>query len=411
MSGNGGFYKIEKSALWTIVGVILLFSTAIAVTLIAPRHVDSTWTSPASLFQVLMYEVEDPNIYLSSSATKGKELQYVRHLKNGFTLLAFKESENLRFVFPDSLKEYVTPFDSSELVLTSRLLLLRTPIGEMAEKEKELLKELASKDKSEKFSYQVLELYDPKKQEAFSIDRSGASFPNWIDNSFKIIDQEFSAPYHKGYGVVYVQNPKEFLVVQAGKEEQKRWRYDPSGIPISTLEQLVAPPFEFYSRKQLITLGERIYASEGCWYCHTDQTRTLIQDTVLNGSDSFPAPPSSPNEYIYENISFLGTRRIGPDISRVGIKKPSRDWHKGHFFSPKTASPGSIMPAFQHFFDNDPRGVGKSAIGIPNYQFEAIYQYLMTKGTRITPPTQGWWNGKDPVNTMAIIEGRKAKND
>jgi cytochrome c oxidase cbb3-type subunit 2 len=46
-------------------------------------------------------------------------------------------------------------------------------------------------------------------------------------------------------------------------------------------------------------------------------------------------------------------------------------------------------------------------MGIPNYQFEAVFQYLMTKGTRITPPTESWWLGKDPIDTKAIIEGKK----
>jgi len=132
-----------------------------------------------------------------------------------------------------------------------------------------------------------------------------------------------------------------------------------------------------------------------------------VQDVVLNGSDSYPAPPSSANEYIYQKITFPGTRRIGPDISRTGVKRPSRDWHKGHFWSPQSASKGSIMPAFRHFFDNDPRGTGHNQMGIPNYKFEAIYQYLMTKGTRIFPPTQAWWLGKDPIQTLEIIEGRK----
>ena len=66
---------------------------------------------------------------------------------------------------------------------------------------------------------------------------------------------------------------------------------------------------------------------------------------------------------------------------------------------------GLIMPSFRHFFDFDPRGTAKSPVGIPNYRFEAIYQYLMTKGTRITPPTQAWWLGKDPIRTKEIIEG------
>ena len=65
------------------------------------------------------------------------------------------------------------------------------------------------------------------------------------------------------------------------------------------------------------------------------------------------------------------------------------------------------MPSFRHFFDDDPRGTSKSPYGIPNYKFEAVYQYLMTKGTRITAPTQAWWIGKDPIQTTQIIEGKK----
>ena len=405
-------HRLDRSAILTIIGVILLFSTSIVVTLIAPRYVDPTWTSPSSPYQVQMYEVEDPYLYISSSATKGAELQHVRHLKKDFTLLAFKESENLRFVSPDELKKYVTIQGENKLKLTSRLLLLREPEGSMKDKAAllhQMLQEEHSKSskKIEKIGYQILELFDPDVQEAFSIDRSVGLLQNWVDKDFEILDDEPKQVYHKDYGVVYVQNPIEFRISQTKYENETRWRYDPNGNSVENIKELTRPPLQFISRKELISLGEHLYAIEGCWYCHTEQTRTLIQDTVLNGSALFPAPPSSPNEYIYQKITFPGTRRIGPDISRVGVKRPNRDWHKSHFWWPKTASPGSIMPAFQHFFDADPRGSGKNTIGIPNYKFEALYQYLMTKGTRITPPTQAWWTGNDPVKTIDIIEGKR----
>ena len=56
-------------------------------------------------FRLQMYEVEDPNLYLSSASTRGKELQYVHHLKKDFTLIAFKESENLRIVAPRRIEK------------------------------------------------------------------------------------------------------------------------------------------------------------------------------------------------------------------------------------------------------------------------------------------------------------------
>lgn len=404
-------HRLDGSAILTIIGVILLFSTSIIVTLIAPRYVDSTWTSPSSPFQSQMYEVEDPNFYLSSASSGGNDLLYVHHLKQDYTLVAFKEFENIRLVAPPELEKFITRVQDKELKLTSRLLLLREPQGEMEEKAKNVTESLQKEraaDSQEKIKYQILELYDPQTKEAFSYDPSWGILQNWVDRDFKILDEEVKQPYHQEYGVVYVQNPIEFRIKFIGSGPLQRWRYDPQGRAVKELAELKSPALGFYSRQELIYYGEHIYAIEGCWYCHTDQTRTLIQDTVLNGSDSFPAPPSSANEYIYQKITFAGTRRIGPDLSRVGVKRASRDWHKAHFWAPKTASVGSIMPAFQHFFDNDPRGTGRgTSMGIPNRQFEAIYQYLMTKGTRITPPTQAWWLGKDPIRTKEIIEGQR----
>lgn len=411
-------HKLDASAIWTVIGIILLFSSAVLVTLIAPHHVDPMWTSPSSEYQVQMYEIEDPYVYISSASTNGSDLQYVHHLKEDFTLSAFQESYTIRIIAPQELEKYVTHYQDPELKLTSRLLFLRNPISEEAKGQAKQLQARLQKEweashpnwKEEGLDYiryQILELYNPSLKEGFSVNPLGGAFQNWIDKDFTITDEQVKHSYHQNKGVVYVLNPMEYRISPVRFGSVERWVYDPDGRPVKDLEELKKPVLGFHSRQELVYLGEHIYAIEGCWYCHTDQTRTLIQDVVLNGSESYPAPPSSPNEYIYQKITFPGTRRIGPDLSRVGVKRPSRDWHKAHFWAPKTASAGSIMPAFQHFFDNDPRGTGKSTVGIPNHRFEAMYQYLMTKGTRITPPTEAWWLGRDPIKTKEIIEGQR----
>lgn len=354
--------NLELSAILTVLGIVLLFSCAVLVTLIAPSYIDPAWTTPSSAYQAQMYERSDPHFYISSG-THG-QLQYVHHLKEGVSYLAFKESDSLKIQAPDELKQYITRADEKELKITNRLLLLK---------------------KSE-VGY---ELYAPDGKEAFAMAMSDGIIQDWAQD------------------VIYISNPVEFRVLPYFENGKMKWLNDHQGEPIQTLEELKSPPYSFTSRKELIELGEHIFAIEGCWYCHTDQTRTLIQDVVLNGSDSYPAPPSSPNEYIYQKITFPGTKRNGPDLSRVGIKRPSRDWHKAHFWSPKTASAGSIMPAFRHFFDFDPRGTSPLKPGVPNKKFEAVYQYLMTKGTRITAPNEAWWLGKDPIQTKEIIEGKK----
>lgn len=403
-------HRLDLSAIFTIIGIILLFSTAIFFVLIAPGYVDRTWTEPTNPYQVQIYEISDPSVYIS---TISRERQFVYHLKRDFTLLAFQESEFIRIIAPEELNKYITKFNDNVLKLTSQLMLLRKPIeGSDEEKSAATLRsslqiEWKKSHEGSLPTFEILELYISEGNEAFAIAPSDGMIENWIDKDFKILDENSQQAYHADPGVIYVKNPIEYKIRSHQFDKKEEWEYSPSGQPIANMEELKSHPLGFHSREELIKAGEQIYASEGCHYCHTDQTRTLIQDVVLNGSDSYPAPPSTANEYIYQNVTFPGTRRIGPDISRVGVKRPSRDWHKGHFWSPATASKGSIMPSFRHFFDDDPRGTSSIVPGIPNYKFEAIFQYLMTKGTRITPPNQAWWLGKDPVQTKDIIEGRK----
>lgn len=424
---NGFIHKIDKSALATIIGIILLFSTSIIVILIAPRYVDPSWTEPTNPYQVQMYEVSDPNMYISSAGVEGgiSERQAVYHLQENYTLLAFQESEFIRIIAPSELEKYITRYGDQTLKLTSRLMLLRKPESNASNAtfdpsviaknlQKSLLTEWEQKnpnwqtENQLKPSYEVFELYIPGVQTAFAVAPPDGIIENWVDTNYTILDDLVKQPYHADPGVIYINNPREYRISHYKSGGEEGWRYNPEGETVTDLQQLKSHRLGFRSRQELIRLGEEIYAIEGCWYCHTDQTRTLIQDLVLNGSDSYPAPPSSANEYIYQRITFPGTRRIGPDLSRVGVKRPSRDWHIGHFWSPKTASSGSIMPPFQHFFDNDPRGSRRpGGIGIPNYQFEGIFQYMMTKGTRITPPTEAWWLGKDPIRTKEIIEGQR----
>lgn len=394
--------RFERSAIWTVVGVIVLFSSAILVTLLAPSHIDPSWTQNASSYQKQMHEIVDPNIYISTSNPERATLQYVYHLREGITLQAFVESSLVRILSPESLEEYVTRLDANRIRLTTRPLLLRSPRDRT--EEKQLQRKLRSewKGEGEAPHYLIYELFDPQKEEVFAITESDAL----IDPFTKEFDLVGTAPsYVSDEGAVFVKNPREYRVKKERFKGRTYMLYDENGAPIESLAALQKGEAQFLSRQELIDLGEDLYRVEGCWYCHTDQTRTLVQDVVLNGSASYPAPPSSANEYVYQRVTFPGTRRIGPDLSRVGIKRPHRDWHLSHFWHPQTESKGSVMPSFRHFFDGDPAGQLQAPYGIPNYQFEAIYQYLMTKGTRITPPSQAWWLGLDPTNTIDLIEG------
>ena len=119
--------KLEWSAVWTVLGVVALFSTAIAITLITPSFIDPSWKEPSSAYQAQMYEVSDPNVYVRAADPASFALQYVYHLKEGYTLLSFQESSFTRILAPSELEKYVTHFGESEVKLTSKLLFLRQP--------------------------------------------------------------------------------------------------------------------------------------------------------------------------------------------------------------------------------------------------------------------------------------------
>jgi cytochrome c oxidase cbb3-type subunit I/II len=131
--------------------------------------------------------------------------------------------------------------------------------------------------------------------------------------------------------------------------------------------------------------GKRFYESEGCVYCHTQQVRNLLFETKRYGmgeEETFKrfglrafilAPPSQPGEFVYDSPHLLGTRRIGPDLARVGGKYDNT-WLINHFRDPRSTSPGSIMPNFNWYFN---------AAGQPSEKLMAMVAYLQKLGTNL----------------------------
>ena len=54
---------------------------------------------------------------------------------------------------------------------------------------------------------------------------------------------------------------------------------------------------------------------------------------------------SKPGEFVYDHPFQWGSRRIGPDLHRVGGKYPHL-WHVRHMDDPRAITAGSIMPAY-----------------------------------------------------------------
>jgi cytochrome c oxidase cbb3-type subunit I/II len=86
-------------------------------------------------------------------------------------------------------------------------------------------------------------------------------------------------------------------------------------------------------------VGRAVYQREGCWYCHSQFVRPVA------GEDQRWGPVAEVGEYAYDWPHLLSTRRIGPDLSRVGLKF-SDHWHYAHHWEPHMLVPDSVMPDF-----------------------------------------------------------------
>ena len=91
--------------------------------------------------------------------------------------------------------------------------------------------------------------------------------------------------------------------------------------------------------------GRDLYIAEGCFNCHSQMVRPLRFETERFGEYS------KPGESVYEHPFLWGSRRIGPDLARVGGKYPHL-WHVRHFENPPSITARSIMPAYAHFLTN-----------------------------------------------------------
>jgi cytochrome c oxidase cbb3-type subunit 2 len=121
------------------------------------------------------------------------------------------------------------------------------------------------------------------------------------------------------------------------------------------------------SFRQALSRGRDIYIAEGCWHCHSQFVRPVSNEDIRFG------PVATAAEYQNEMQlpQLLGTRRVGPDLSREWNKR-STDWHVAHFFEPTWVVPVSVMPTYRWFFDENEE---------PNEKGIAMITYVMWLGS------------------------------
>ena len=173
--------------------------------------------------------------------------------------------------------------------------------------------------------------------------------------------------------------------------------------------------------------GRRVYAANGCFYCHSQQLRPDYASADIDRK--WGDRRSAPRDYLFERPTLLGEERMGPDLSNVGKRggeeeKPaasgpapgananaapsaspnpngmplmySEAWHYRHLYSPRSMSPDNVdstMPAYKFLFEKRPIAGERSADAlhltgadapspgwevVPSYDAKCLVAYLMS---------------------------------
>jgi cbb3-type cytochrome oxidase cytochrome c subunit len=80
---------------------------------------------------------------------------------------------------------------------------------------------------------------------------------------------------------------------------------------------------DIYPRPQsgMFERGARVYAANGCVYCHSQQVRAdYIADDIER---KWGNRRSAPRDYIFDRPVFLGKMRMGQDLANIGARAPA----------------------------------------------------------------------------------------
>ncbi len=169
--------------------------------------------------------------------------------------------------------------------------------------------------------------------------------------------------------------------------------------PWTSLKGLQPPP-GYQTRTDLEAYGRQLFIREGCWHCHTQFVRPVVNEALY-----YEGPVSTAAEYLYEIPQLFGTRRVGPDLAREAGKK-SDDWHYAHLYNPRSVVPWSVMPAYPWYFEE------KDGKLVPKKEAQALVAYLQSLGRDQLPAMQAMDSvyranftvGPRPPRTQDLLE-------
>jgi cytochrome c oxidase cbb3-type subunit II len=96
------------------------------------------------------------------------------------------------------------------------------------------------------------------------------------------------------------------------------------------------------------TQGARVYAANGCVYCHSQYVRDKDEGNDIDRK--WGTRRTVARDYMFDQQVFLGTSRLGADLSNVGARQKDPQWFYSILYNPHTLSHEVSMPAYRWLF-------------------------------------------------------------
>jgi cytochrome c oxidase cbb3-type subunit 2 len=142
--------------------------------------------------------------------------------------------------------------------------------------------------------------------------------------------------------------------------------------------------------------GKLVYVENGCVACHSQQVRDVEMDKVWGKRPGMAADYAGSKRigFWQANANLMGTERTGPDLTNVGMRQSSRDWHLLHLFNPRAVEKNSIKAAYPWLFEvKEKADTGDVVVNVPAGYLDG------RKGVVVA--------GKDALHLVAYLQSLK----
>ena len=95
--------------------------------------------------------------------------------------------------------------------------------------------------------------------------------------------------------------------------------------------------------------GARVYAANGCFYCHSQYIREKDEGNDIDRK--WGTRRTVARDYMFDQQVFLGTSRLGADLTNIGVRQTDPQWFYRLLYDPHTMSHEVSMPAYRWLFE------------------------------------------------------------